>query len=231
MNTPDLALHHQRLEQRAAQLDGEVRRLEERLSSNPEVERRARELEEAQERRQELELRLRERDRDTEQQRTRVTSRERELMSGRIGNPTELMKLSEEVDHLKQSLSASEDEELALLEDAEQQDERLASLQAALDEVRAAAQSSVPDLEARLAEARSQLEATQAELASTWEQLPEEWRVAYQRIKAQRSDPVAEAVDGQCQGCRVAVTSSGMQTLRRAGLVRCDNCGRLLVVA
>jgi predicted nucleic acid-binding Zn-ribbon protein len=231
MNVPDLALHHQRLEQRAVQLDSDVRRLSGQLASNPEVERRARELEEAQQRRQELELRLRERDRDTEQQRSRVASRERELMSGRIGNPTELMKLSDEVDHLKETLSASEDEELELLEDAERQDGELASLQGALDEARAAVQSRTPDLEARLAEQRAALEATQAELASTWEQLPEEWRVAYQRVKAQRNDPVAEVVDGQCQGCRVAVTSSGMQTLRRAGLVRCDNCGRILVVA
>ena len=213
------------------QLDSDVRRLSGQLASNPEVERRARELEEAQQRRQELELRLRERDRDTEQQRSRVASRERELMSGRIGNPTELMKLSDEVDHLKETLSASEDEELALLEDAERQDGELASLQGALDEARADVQSRTPDLEARLAEQRTALEATQAELASTWEQLPEEWRVAYQRVKAQRNDPVAEVVDGQCQGCRVAVTSSGMQTLRRAGLVRCDNCGRILVVA
>lgn len=231
MNTPELALHHQRLEQRAAQLEADVRRVSAQLASNPEVERRARELEEAHQRRRELELRVRERDRDTEQQRSRVASRERELMSGRIGNPTELMKLSAEVDHLKQTLSASEDEELALLEDAERQDAELAALEAALDEVRTAAQSRTPDLEARLADARAALEATQAELAPTWEQLPEEWRVAYQRVKAQRSDPVAEAVDGQCQGCRVAVTSSGMQTLRRAGLVRCDNCGRILVVA
>ncbi|MDR0359899.1 MAG: C4-type zinc ribbon domain-containing protein [bacterium] len=231
MNTPELALHHQRLEQRASQLEADVRRVSAQLASNPEVERRARELEEARQRRQELELRVRERDRDTEQQRSRVASRERELMSGRIGNPTELMKLSAEVDHLKQTLSASEDVELELLEDAERQDAELATLEAALDEGRTAAQSRTPDLEARLADARAALEATQAELAPTWQQLPEEWRVAYQRVKAQRSDPVAEAVDGQCQGCRVAVTSSGMQTLRRAGLVRCDNCGRILVVA
>jgi predicted nucleic acid-binding Zn-ribbon protein len=37
--------------------------------------------------------------------------------------------------------------------------------------------------------------------------------------------------DGQCQGCRVTVTSSGMQALRRGGLVYCENCGRILVIA
>jgi hypothetical protein len=29
----------------------------------------------------------------------------------------------------------------------------------------------------------------------------------------------------------VSVTSNGMQVLRRGGLLLCDNCGRLLVVA
>jgi predicted CXXCH cytochrome family protein len=35
----------------------------------------------------------------------------------------------------------------------------------------------------------------------------------------------------QCQTCHVTVTSNGMQVLRRGGLVLCDNCGRILVVA
>jgi predicted nucleic acid-binding Zn-ribbon protein len=52
----------------------------------------------------------------------------------------------------------------------------------------------------------------------------------YRRLGRRLGDPVAEAASGQCQACRVGVTSSGMQGLRRAALVQCENCGRILVV-
>ena len=65
------------------------------------------------------------------------------------------------------------------------------------------------------------------------EQVSGRWKVRHADLEPlhRQADPVAQVVGGQCQACRVQVTSSGMQTLRRAGLVHCDNCGRILVVA
>jgi predicted nucleic acid-binding Zn-ribbon protein len=73
------------------------------------------------------------------------------------------------------------------------------------------------------------LAAVEAERAETWEAIPAEFRAAYSRIRL--ADPVAEVVNNQCQGCRVTVTSSGMQQLRRHVLVMCEHCGRILVMA
>jgi predicted nucleic acid-binding Zn-ribbon protein len=41
---------------------------------------------------------------------------------------------------------------------------------------------------------------------------------------------VAEVVNNQCTACRVTVTSSGMQMLRKGDeIVHCEHCGRILV--
>src|SRR5256712_5493444 len=67
--------------------------------------------------------RLGDSDRAREDHRTRLRSRERELMSGRIRNPTELMQMSEEVQHMRARFAEEEEAELSLMEDAEAADE------------------------------------------------------------------------------------------------------------
>ena len=88
-----------------------------------------------------------------------------------------------------------------------------------------------PELRDRIARQESELAAVEAEAADTWERLPTDWQAAYRRVESRMANPVAEVLHNQCQTCHVAVTSNGMQVLRRGGLVLCDNCGRILVVA
>ena len=94
MGPAELLLHHSRLEDRVRLLAGEIERLEARLATNPEADRLERDLAEARALQQEIALRLRDRDREREDHRTKMRARERELMSGRIHNPTELLQIS-----------------------------------------------------------------------------------------------------------------------------------------
>ena len=231
MNAPELALHHQRLAARIALLRGQIQRQQAELSNDPEIERLERALQAAVAARQELDLRVRDRDREVESHRGRLRSRERELMSGRIKNPTELLKLDEEVRHLRTALSSEEDAELELMEEQERLENEVERLGRALEEARARAASAAPALHERIAREESELAAAESEVTPTWEQLPADWRTAYRRVADRIPNPVAEVVGNQCQACHVAVTSNGMQVLRRGGLLQCDNCGRILVVA
>jgi predicted nucleic acid-binding Zn-ribbon protein len=231
MNVPELALHHQRLDQRAGQLRSQIVRIQAALASDPEAERLEREAAAVQAERRDVELRVREREREAEARRTRLRGRERELMSGRIRNPTELMKLNQEVEHLRAALGREEDAELELMERQERLDADVARLEGDLAAARRRTAAETPELRARLERQEGELGEVEAERDATWGQLPSQWQDAYRRIRSRHPDPVAEAVGGHCRACRVAVTSSGMQTLRRAGLLMCDNCGRILVVA
>lgn len=231
MNVPELALHHQRLDQRAGSLRSQIARVQVALAADPEAERLEREVAAAQAERREVELRVREREREAAAQRTRLRGRERELMSGRIRNPTELMKLNQEVEHLRAAVSQEEDAELELMERQEQLDADVARLEAELAAARERTAAATPGLRSRLEGLERDLGEVESERDATWDRLPPQWQEAYRRVRSRQADPVAEVAGGQCQACRVAVTSSGMQTLRRAGLLQCDNCGRILVVA
>ena len=231
MNVPERTLHHQRLDQRTGQIRGQIARVETLLADDVEAQRLEREQARAEAARRDVELRLREREREAEGRRTRLRARERELMSGRIRNPSELMKMQEEVQHLKAAVGEEEDEQLLLMEQEEQVEADLTRLTRELTASREQAEAAAPALRDRLDQLRSELAQVEAEREETWAQVPADWQEAYRRIRARIPDPVAEVAGNQCQACHVAVTSSGMQALRRAGLLQCDNCGRILVVA
>jgi predicted nucleic acid-binding Zn-ribbon protein len=231
MNAPEFALHYQRLDQRAGQTRTQIARVEAALTDNLEPERLERERASAEAARRDVELRLREREREAEGRRMRLRARERELMSGRIRNPTELMKMQEEVQHLKVAVGKEEDAQLLLMEQQENLEADVSRLTRRLTAARDQAAAAAPGLRARLDQLTSELAQVEAEREETWAQVPADWQRAYRRVRARMSDPVAEVVGNQCQACHVTVTSSGMQAVRRAALLQCDNCGRILVVA
>jgi uncharacterized protein len=231
VTAPDIALQHQRLEARAVQLRNQIERVEAQLARNPEVEGLEQQAASVDAAGREVDLRLIQREREAEARRARVKARERELMSGRISNPSELMRLSGEVEHLKAALSEEEDAELQLLEEQERLQKESARVSADLEAARSRVLAAAPGLQQELQRLREDLAETETERELAWSQLPGDWQKAYARVRARISNPVAEVVRGQCQACHVSVTSNGMQVLRRAGLVVCDNCGRLLVVA
>lgn len=207
----------------------EIERLRRVLAGDPETVRLDAALSGARDKRRELELRLRQTDQETEERRSRASGRERELMSGHVRSPADLLRLRHEVDHLKEVLDAAEDAELALLEEADRQDAEIGSLEQALTERRSDAARDADEASRRLEVVTAEMGPIEAEIAAAWDELPGEWRVAIDRVHAHHPDAVAEVVDGLCQACHVAVTSSGRQELRRGALLTCDNCGRILV--
>jgi predicted nucleic acid-binding Zn-ribbon protein len=231
MTVPQLALQHQRLETREAQLRAHIERLEDQLARNPEVERLEEQVATGESARRELDLRVMQQEREAEAHRAKVRSRERELMSGRIHNPGELVRLSSEVEHMKAALVEEEDAELLLLEEQERLDKETARARAELDGARARGEAAAPGLREGLEGLRADLAEVSGDREATWAELPSDWQKAYRRARVRYANPVAEVMNGQCQACHVSVTSNGMQVLRRAGLLSCDNCGRLLVVA
>jgi hypothetical protein len=159
-----------------------------------------------------------------------LRSREKDLMSGRIRSPSELIQLNQEVDHLKVSFAEKEEAELRLMEEGELADQAVVEASEHLMDVRARSAGDEPGL-------RRDVESWQAELATvksdgeaTWAQLSPAAQRAYLGVRVH--PPVAEVDRNQCQACHVTVTSSGMQLLRKGDeIVRCENCGRILVMA
>ncbi len=225
-----LLLQYQRLVDRERVLRDNIERLESLLQANPEVVRLEEKVEAARAAQEAAAGKLHESDRAREDHRTKLRSRERELMSGRIRNPSELMQMSEEVQHMKARFADEEEAELRLMEDAEIADDSMREATTELDTARAQAAAEAPALELDLSGFRSELAEVEAEKEQVWAEVPAAARTAFTR---QRVHPaVAEVRNNQCTACRVTVTSRGMQMLRQGDeIVHCENCGRILVVA
>jgi predicted nucleic acid-binding Zn-ribbon protein len=207
-----------------------IERIESLLQANPEVVGLEEKVAAARAAQEAAAGKLHESDRAREDHRTKLRSRERELMSGRIRNPTELMQMSEEVQHMKARFADEEEAELRLMEDAEIADDNMREATAELDAARAQAAAEAPGLESDLSGFRSELAEVEAEKEQVWAEVPPAARTAFTR---QRVHPaVAEVRNNQCTACRVTVTSRGMQMLRQGDeIVHCENCGRILVLA
>lgn len=207
----------------------EVEQLERRLQSDIELEELLARQDDIRSRQQQLELRLRDTEREVEGHRVRLRGRQRELMSGRVRNPTELMQMSTEVDNMRERLRSEEDAELDLMEQVEAVDAERNRLQAAVEEARVRVAAAAPGLRERLEAVRTELAEVESERDADWSQVPPAYQQEYRRIRAQPA--VAEVVGNACAACRVSVTSGQMQRLRRGELIHCDNCARILVVA
>lgn len=231
MKPAQLLLQYHRLVEQERVLRENIERTSSRLQSDPEVERLQEALGAAESVQQAVAARLRESDHAREAHRARLRSREKELMSGRIRNPTELMQMSEEVQHMKARFAEEEEAELRLMEEAEAADDAARAATAALEGARRQSAAEEPPLTADLEAWRAELADVEAEKVQIWEQVPAAAQRAYLRVRVH--PPVAEVVGNQCSACRVTVTSSGMQTLRKGldDLVHCENCGRILVLA
>lgn len=230
MNSAHLLLRYQALVDRERALRESIANTEARLQADPAVVEREAALASAREGQEEVAKRLRESDRTREDHRSRLRTREKELMSGKIRNPTELMQMSDEVAHMKARFAEEEEAELRIMEDAEAADEAVRSATAALEEARRGSAGEEPELRSQLAEWQTELAEVEADKSGLWEQVPARDQAMFNRIRVR--PPIARLNGTQCAACHVTVTSSGMQVLRKGdALVQCENCGRILVVS
>ena len=230
MTAAQLLLRYQALVDRERALRESLAATEARLESDPAIVEREDTLASARAKQDEVAGRLRESDKVREDHRSRLRSRQKELMSGRIRNPTELIQMNQEVQHMKESFAVEEDAELRLMEEGELADQAVLEASERLQEARTRSAGDEPGLRRDLEAWQSELAAVKADSEAAWAQVPAAAQRAYLRVRAH--PPVAEVDRNQCQECHVTVTSSGMQVLRKGDdIVQCENCGRILVMA
>jgi hypothetical protein len=224
-------------------VDSRIHRLEHRLANLPE----AAELEQLQARRAELaatidEARAVVHDHARRQKRledeidsivTKLKQEDLRLYGGTVTNPRELSAMQGEIEALRRRQSSLEDEDLEVLEARETAEGGLRELEAeaqALDASIAEATGrrdvAVAGIDAELAEARAE--------RGTWApRFGADLLGLYDRLREQMIDHVAAAplADGSCQGCHMRLPSQEYERVRDStGLIRCDECGRILVV-
>jgi uncharacterized protein len=154
------------------------------------------------------------------------------LDSGSV-SPKELTNLQHELESLKRRQSDLEDQELELMERLEEAEKALAVAQSGLEQARAdreRAQQLRDDALADIADGTTKHQSTRDEVAAG---ISAPLLTLYDRIRTQTGSTGAAMLKArQCQGCRIELYGNELSAVRNADpheVVRCENCGRILV--
>ena len=159
--------------------------------------------------------------------------RDQKLIDGGSVSAKDISGLQHELESLKRRQGDLEDQVLELME-------RREIAETALQAARDGQQQAAADLEratelrdaalADIADGIARHEAARAEVAG---QVPAPLLSLYDRIRTQNgATGAAQLKARQCQGCRIELFGKELATVRSADpaeVVRCDNCGRILV--
>ena len=229
MRPTEALLHYQRLGDRLRSLHDELDHLRSRLASNAEVDAATAAEADARRRREDAARRVRELDDEAEAHRGKMRAHERELMSGRIRSPSDLTRMSEEVEHMRARLAAEEDRELDAMAELEEAEKEHGKARRFLDEVRHRNEAEAPGMQARLDRLEGEAGDLEGQIASAWAQVPPALQTQYRKL-SRLANPVVPVVDGQCMGCHVQLTANELQQLKRGERSTCQNCNRILVL-
>ena len=163
-------------------------------------------------------------------QRRKIEETEGKLYGGSVHSPKELQGLQAEAESLRRHLSTLEDrqlEEMMRLEQAEQ----------AVDAARAKLELAEADASGRDQNLRRERDGLASILGQRKEEreaaatdvVEEDMRLYGNLRKSGGGLAVAEMLDGTCGACGLTLAASARQEVRTGpGLIRCNQCGRIL---
>ncbi len=165
--------------------------------------------------------------------RTRKARNDERLASGAITVSKQLQDLQHENASLDRRRTDLEDQELEVMERAEQVQQVLDRLLAARDEHLNARGTAEQARDAALAELHAEVERVTAERAQVAGELPGDLLALYERIRAAEGGVGAGAITrGRCGGCRLDLMGNEKAEVRAAApddVLRHEECGRILV--
>ncbi|NNU28493.1 zinc ribbon domain-containing protein [Isoptericola sediminis] len=169
---------------------------------------------------------------DVEQVRTRANKDQQRLDSGALG-AKDAQAVVSELESLARRQNVLEETELEIMERLEAHQESLGQVEAAHGELVAAQEKAAAERDAAYAEIDAAAREVQAERAQLAEGLDAGLVTLYDRLRAQLGGLGAAALRGnRCEGCRLELNPGDLAAARGAApeqIVRCEECGRILV--
>lgn len=169
---------------------------------------------------------------DLEKMGLKIAAEQAKMYGGAATNPKELVDLQREVESLKRRISLMEDDDLGIMEEREGAEGELTKLAAEAEGLRGQISEAVKVRDRASADIDEQLNAAVDEREQWAPKFDAELLAFYDELRAAKGGVAAAAlVDGACQGCHMRLPAQEYDRVRRAaGLVRCDECRRILVV-
>ena len=171
-------------------------------------------------------------DRELTEQRARAEKAERDLMSSTNSKAYEAA--IREVDAAKKHISQLETQILEQMETLEQAEKDIGEREPEIAKLRVEQEEKLRAFEEQTRGAAERIEQLKAERERVVAALPKQMSAMYNRISARIRDgvAVAEARNGSCSSCFIALRPQVMAQVRRGDeIVICDNCNRILYYA
>jgi predicted nucleic acid-binding Zn-ribbon protein len=217
--------------------DTGIRRLQAELESTPqrragiekEFDQRASEFKELEQRRDAARAARAQLDKDLAEQRARAEKAERDLMSS--NNSKSYEAAIREADAARKQISDLETKILEQMEAADAAEKTLTEREPEFSRLRTELDERLKEFEAQTRAQGEELEGLRRERERLFSTLPPGVRGTYQRIVSRIRDgvAVAEARNGSCSACFIALRPQVMAQIRRGEeIIICDNCNRIL---
>jgi predicted nucleic acid-binding Zn-ribbon protein len=168
-------------------------------------------------------------DGDIQDQERKVSKLKDQMMGAKITNE-QYRAFQKEIDYCQKEIRKAEDRILSLMEESEPLEQNMKAAEAALAEEKLKVGQETQEARARTAEDQRLLDELLAERQSLVKELSPAVYSAYERIRVKRRGiAVAEAVDGRCAACHLALRPQFFQEVRsNQEVMYCESCGRIL---
>ena len=172
-------------------------------------------------------------DADVEQVKARRERDQQRIDQGLISNPKDLQRMQQEMVSLERRITSLEDDEIEVMERAEEAQRTLDALTAQLADTDAEIADLTAARDARLAEIDEALGALDARRGPIVADLPADLLALYDRLRDSKGGVGAALLRARrCAGCNLDLDHAEVATLRAAAddeVVRCEDCSRILV--
>jgi uncharacterized protein len=170
---------------------------------------------------------------DVDSMEQKIEAERKRMYDGSVANPKELQSIGAEVESLQHRKSRTEDALIEQMEQREELEARLGSLESEVAGARAGVQEIEETSGRELVEIERDLKRLTEERERLAGEIDEELLQLYEDLRRQKKGVGAAAlVDGVCQGCHQKLSAVYLDRLKREpGIRRCEYCRRILVSA
>jgi predicted nucleic acid-binding Zn-ribbon protein len=178
------------------------------------------------------EIILRRIDADLDPAKARMTRNQKRLDDGLVNDPRSIKSTQDEIEHLKGRISDLEDQQLEIMQGIEDGTAKLDADTAQLAAITAKMRELIAQRDVSLAEIDTELSSLQTKRESIAAKLPADLLDVYDHMAARSTTGAALLRAGKCTGCGLSldsVTLAKIAAALPAEVVRCDECGRILV--
>jgi predicted nucleic acid-binding Zn-ribbon protein len=172
-------------------------------------------------------------DADVEQVKTRRERDQQRIDQGLISNPKDIQRMQQEMVSLERRITSLEDDEIEVMERAEEAQRTLDSLVAQLTDTDAEIAELTAARDARLAEIDQALGELDSQRGPVVGELPADLLALYDRLRENKGGVGAALLRARrCAGCNLDLDHAEVATIRASAddeVIRCDDCSRILV--